>query len=220
MKLGLDADGVLATTRAVRKRLDFDRDVPDAVLEECMQLALQAPTGSNSQRWHFVFVRDAAKRARIGEWYRQSFEAYAKSPQSSRNQPIADPEMARTQERVLSSADHLAANMHRVPVLLIPCIEGRLDAAAAEGGQAMLAGAYGSILPAVWSFMLAARERGLGTCWTTLHLPYERETAELLGIPFESVTQVALIPVAYTVGTEFRPGPRKPMDEVLHFDQW
>lgn len=219
MKLGLSADEVLSTTRAVRKRLDLEREVEQSVLDECLQLALQGPSGSNSQRWHFVFVRDAEKRAKIASWYKASFDAYAKSPQSARNQHIDDADMAATQARVLSSADHLAENLHKVPVFLIPCIEGRLDEVGA-GNQAMLAGAYGSILPSVWSFMLAARERGLGTCWTTLHLPHEMETAELLGIPYAEVTQVALIPVAYTIGTDFKPAGRKPMDDVRHIDSW
>ncbi len=219
MSLGLSADEVLRTTRAVRKRLDLDRDVEQSVLDECLELALQAPSGSNSQRWHFVFVKDADKRAKIASWYKASFDAYAKGPQSARNQHIEDPEMAATQARVLNSADYLAENLHRVPVFLIPCIEGRLETMAA-GNQAMLAGAYGSILPAVWSFMLAARERGLGTCWTTLHLPHEKDTAELLDIPYDEVTQVALIPVAYTLGTDFKPAPRKSMDGVRHVDSW
>jgi nitroreductase len=217
MRLGLDADALLSTTRAVRKRLDLEREVDDAVLTECMELALQAPTGSNSQRWHFVFVRDAAKRERIASWYRSAFEAYAKSPASPVAQAGDDADRAATQQRVLSSAEYLAEHLHRVPVFLIPCIEGRLDGGLPQGA---LAGAYGSILPAVWSFMLAARERGLGTCWTTLHLGAERETAELLGIPYESVTQVALVPIAHTKGTDFRPGPRKAMDEVIHHDAW
>ena len=77
-----------------------------------------------------------------------------------------------------------------------------------------------SIVPATWSFMLAARARGLGTCWTTFHLAHEREAAELLGIPYEAATQAALIPVAYTKGTDFKPGPRKPLGEVIHWDRW
>ncbi|HSG89435.1 MAG TPA: nitroreductase family protein [Pseudomonadales bacterium] len=215
MKLGLDADTLLATTRSVRKRLDLDREVDPEVITECLELALQAPSGSNSQRWHFVFVRDADKRAQIAAWYKANFDAYAKGPQSAGGLHADDPQMAATQARVLSSADYLAQNLHRVPLFLIPCIEGRLDAMA--GSQA---GAWGSILPAVWSFMLAGRERGLGTCWTTLHLPHERETAALLGIPYESVTQAALIPIAYTIGTDFKTGPRKPMDGVVHHDGW
>lgn len=218
MRLGLDADALLSTTRAVRKRLDLERPVEEDVLTECMELALQAPSGSNSQRWHFVFVRDADKRAQIAAWYRAAFEAYANGPAAPTTLHGDDPSMAATQTRVLDSASYLAQHLHEVPVFLIPCIEGRLDAP--DLPQGARAGAYGSILPAVWSFMLAGRERGLGTCWTTLHLGRERETAELLGIPFETVTQVALVPVAYTRGTEFRPAPRKAMDGIVHVDGW
>lgn len=217
-KLNLTADEVLTTTRAVRKRLDLERDVPQAVLDECLQIALQAPSGSNSQRWHFVFVRDAAKRTEIAKLYQAAFNAYAASPQAPDKLHADDPEMARVQARVLESAQYLADNMQHVPVFLIPCITGRLDQA--EGGQAAMAGAYGSILPAVWSFMLAARERALGSCWTTLHLGQERAVADILGIPFDEVTQVALIPLAYTRGTDFKVAPRKPLDGVRHVDHW
>lgn len=214
-RLGLDADTLLRTTRSVRKRLDLERPVEPEVLTECLELALQAPSGSNSQRWHFVFVTDADKRARIAQLYRANFKVYASSPAAPTRQVTDDPAMAATQARVLDSADYLADNLHRVPVFLIPCIEGRFDGT--PGNQA---GAWGSILPAVWSFMLAARERGLGTCWTTLHLLSEPEVAEILGIPYDSVTQAALIPIAYSIGTDFRPGPRKPMDGVVHHDGW
>jgi nitroreductase len=125
--------------------------------------------------------------------------------------------MAPTQERVLSSARYLADNMARVPAMLIPCLAGRPDMPGLT--QGIMASMYGSILPAVWNFMLAARERGLGTCWTTLHLNHEKAIAELLGIPDE-FAQVALIPIAYTKGTEFKPGPRKDLDAFLHLDNW
>lgn len=216
--LGLTADQVLTTTRAVRKRLDLERDVPQAVLDECLQIALQAPSGSNSQRWHFLFVRDADKRAQIARLYQSAFNAYASGPQAPDKLHADDPEMNKVQARVLSSAQYLADRLHEVPVFLIPCIMGRLDQA--EGGQAGLAGAYGSILPAVWSFMLAARERALGSCWTTLHLVHERAVADILGIPFDEVTQVALIPLAYSQGTDFKVAPRKSLNNVRHIDQW
>ncbi len=216
--LGLTADEVLTTTRAVRKRLDLNRDVPQALLDDCLQIALQAPSGSNSQRWHFVFVRDAEKRRRIAELYHRAFTAYASGPAAPDKLHADDPAMAAVQQRVLESAQYLADHLEQVPVFLIPCISGRLEQA--EGGQAALAGAYGSILPAVWSFMLAARERALGSCWTTLHLAHERETAEILGIPHDEVTQVALVPLAYSKGTEFRVAPRKPLDGVRHVDGW
>ncbi|MEZ5557951.1 MAG: nitroreductase family protein [Pseudomonadales bacterium] len=219
-QLNLTTDELLATTRAVRKRLDFDRPVERAVIEECMALALQAPSGSNAQSWHFVFVTDADKRAQIAELYRQAFAGYAQSPMSAAAQHADDPSMSETQERVMSSAQYLADNLHRAPVFFIPCHAGRYDGFAGEGANVAQASAFGSIIPAAWSFMLAARSRGLGTCWTTLHLMHERKVAEILGIPFEAITQVALVPVAYTLGTDFKVAPRKPMDGVVHFDSW
>tara|TARA_R110002073_G_scaffold104687_3_gene237030 strand:- start:7025 stop:7681 length:657 start_codon:yes stop_codon:yes gene_type:complete len=215
--LKLSADQVLTTTRAVRKRLDFDRPVEPQVLRECLEIALQAPSGSNSQGWHFVIVTDAAKKAAIAELYLKAFDDYEAGPAQPTKQHLDDPSMAPTQERVLSSARYLADNLARVPAMLIPCCAGRPDTAGLPHG--VVASIYGSILPAAWSFMLAARERGLGTCWTTLHLSYETEIAKLLGIP-DDVAQVALIPIAYTRGTQFQPAPRKSLDNVLHTDGW
>jgi nitroreductase len=218
--LNLSNDDLLATTRAVRKRLDFDRPVEREVLDECMELALQAPSGSNAQGWHFVFVTDADKRAAIAELYRQAFSGYATSPMSAAAVHADDPSMQATQDRVMSSAQYLADNLHRAPVFFIPCITGRIDGFAGEGANVAQASSFGSIIPAAWSFMLAARARGLGTCWTTLHLMHERKVAEILGIPFEEITQIALSPVAYTLGTDFKRGPRKATEDIIHFDSW
>ena len=217
-KLNLSADEVLTTTRAVRKRLDFDRPVDMSVIMECLEIATQGPSGSNSQGWHFVIVRDADKRAAIARLYQQSFAAYLVGPSQPTKRHLDNPDMAQTQQRVLSSAKYLADNLARAPAYLIPCGNGRIDSG--ESPHMMQAGFYGSILPAVWSFMLAARERGLGTCWTTLHLKFEKEVAEILSIPFESVTQTALIPIAYTKGTDFNPAPRKSLDNIVHIDEW
>jgi nitroreductase len=221
MKLHLDADTLLTTTRAVRKRLDFERPLDLDVVRECLEIALQAPSGSNAQGWRFVLVTDEAKRQALGEIYRRAFALYRDMPVSAHalaGQREGD-EHAQM-ERVISSAEYLAANMGRAPALLIPCVEGRADAVTGEIANLAQASLYGSILPATWSFMLAARERGLGTSWTTLHLMFEREAAELLGIPYERVTQVAMSPVAYTRGTEFKPALRRPLDGVLHLDGW
>ncbi|NIP14126.1 MAG: nitroreductase [Pseudomonadales bacterium] len=219
-QLDLSNDDLLATTRAVRKRLDFDRPLEREALDECMALALQAPTGSNAQGWHFLFVTDPDKRAQIAELYRQAFSGYAESPMSAAAVHAGDPTMEQTQERVMSSAQYLADNLHRAPVFLIPCIAGRFDGFSGEGANVAQASSFGSVIPAAWSFMLAARARGLGTCWTTLHLMHERTIAELLGIPYEEITQVALIPVAYTKGTDFKRAPRKPVEGVVHFEAW
>jgi nitroreductase len=212
--IALTPDELLTTTRAVRRRLDLDREVDLALVRECLTIALQAPSGSNAQRWHWVVVTDAEQRAGIGELYRRSCETYFASGTSAGKIYADDPDRAAVQQRVGRSAEYLAERMGRVPVLVIPCIE-----ASAELPASNQAGLWGSILPAAWSYMLAARARGLGTAWTTLHLRYEREAAEILGLPSE-IRQAALIPTAHTVGRDFKPAARQPLDEVLHLDRW
>jgi nitroreductase len=214
MSLNLTADEVLATTRAVRKRLDFDRPVDRSVIEECLKLAIQAPTGSNRQGWHFMLVGDAERKTKLAELYRDNFEKFYASGRSA-EYPEGDLRAER-KPKVQDSANYLTANFQRAPWILIPCQEGRVEGAA----SASQAGWWGSIVPAVWSFMLAARERGLGTAWTTIHLTKEAEAAKLLGIPYETVTQVAMIPIAYTIGTDFKPAPRLPLEQVVHWDAW
>ena len=220
-QLSLTNDQLLSTTRAVRKRLDFERDVPMSTIKECMDLAVQAPSGSNAQGWQFVFVTDQAKRQKIGEYYREAFSHYRHMPFAIHklHSDSADASLANSQERSASSADYLADNMGKAPVLMIPCIAGRIDNAEGANASAQ-AGTMGSIIPAAWSFMLAARARGMGTAWTTLHLAHEEAVAELLGIPYESFTQVALIPIAYTKGTDFKPAYRPPVESVMHLNQW
>jgi len=214
--LDLTPDELLSTTRAVRKRLDLDRPVPLELVRECVELALQAPSGSNQQGWHFVVVTDEAKRAALGAIYKKAFDVYETLPFAAANLSYDDPERNATQQRVHASARYLADVMGRAPVLVIPCIEGRVD-----GMPGVLsASVLGSIMPAAWSFCLAARARGLGTSWTSLHLLHEQEAAEVVGIPHDTVSQVALIPVAYTKGTDFKPAPRKPVTDVLHVDSW
>jgi nitroreductase len=211
----MDAQTCLTTTRSVRKRLDFDRPVPREVILECIEVAVQAPTGSNRQGWQFVIVADPEKKRAIGELYRTSWYAYA----NSRQPRYAEGDLRREQlPRVASSAQYLADRMHEVPVMVIPCIEGRVDRPGVTNLD--IAGLYGSILPAAWSFMLAARDRGLVTAWTTLHLKYEQETAELLGIPFESYTQAALITMGFHTGGEFKPAERIPLEPIVHWDTW
>lgn len=216
-KLGLGADEALTTTRAVRKRLDFERPVSVAVIRECLEIALQAPSGSNKQSWHFLVVNDEEQRAAVAEVYRKAFADYRSSSTNSARLFADDPQRQAAGQRVYDSAAYLADNLHRVPVLLVPVHEGRCDELATAHRQANY---WAGIIPAVWSFMVAARERGLGTAWTTMHLRYEDEVAAILGIPSDEYTQAALVPVAYSLGTEFRPGPRQPLDEVLHLDRW
>jgi len=214
MKLNLSADDVLATTRAVRKRLDFDKPVEREVIEECLELALQAPTGSNSQGWQWIFVTEQAKKDALAEIYRTNFAKYRNAPPP--DYPEGD---LRITQRggVIDSAQYLTDNFQRAPVMMIPCITGNLDRVPA----AHAAGAWGSILPAVWSFMLAARERGLGTAWTTIHLLFDgdKQAAALLGIP-DDVTQTGLFPIAYTVGTDFKPAKRLPLEPIVHWEKW
>lgn len=216
-KLNLSADQVLTTTRAVRRRLDFDRPLGLEVIRECLDIALQAPSGSNSQAWQFMLVTDSDKISAIAEIYRRAFGDYATGPSRPTSLHGDDPTMQSTQQRVLDSASYLAENLHRVPAMLIPVMPYRFDAP--EMPAFRVPGMFGSIIPAVWSFMLAARERAVGTCWTTLHLEYESEVADLLGIP-PGHTQVAMIPMAYTLGTEFKAAPRKPVENALHVNQW
>ncbi len=218
--LALSPDELLTTTRAVRKRLDFARPVSVALIRECLEIALQAPTGSNAQGWQWVVVTDPEKRSAIAELYRKAWAIYPSMPASAHQVHAADSSMTEVQARVVSSAEYLANNLEKAPVFVIPCISGRVEGIPAPMGVVAQASSYGSILPAAWSFMLAARARGLGTAWTTLHLFHEAAVAEILGIPFAEITQCALIPVAYTKGTDFRAGPRKALDPVLHVDRW
>ncbi|WP_439593357.1 nitroreductase family protein [Microbacterium sp.] len=209
--LPLDPDQLLTTTRSVRKRLDLERPVPLEIVREALEVAVQAPTGSNAQTWHWIIVADPDRRAVIADFYARSFARY----RASGGRGYADPERQAVQQRVSSSADYLAEHMGEVPVLVIGAIySGRDDFE--PGSQA---GLWGSLLPAAWSLQLALRARGLGSAWTTLHLAYEREIAELLGIP-STVHQGVLLPVAYTLGTDFRPAHRAPLDEVVHVDRW
>jgi nitroreductase len=208
------ADEILTTTRSVRRRLDLTRPVPRELLLECLELAVQAPTGGNRQGWHFVLVSDPVKKRAVADHYRRSYDAYSQVPR-----PAYEESDIRGQrmDRVRSSSRYLADHMHEAPWLVIPVIHGRLPQDASAATQASL---WGSILPAFWSFMLAARARGLGTTWTTLHLVYEREVAEVLGMPYERFTQAGLTPVAFTTGGDFHPVARIPMESITHWEGW
>lgn len=220
-QLGLTNDELLSTTRAVRKRLDFDRPLEEAVIRECLELAVQAPTGSNAQGWQFMFVTDQDKKDRIGEYYLKTWNEYKNMPYAihALNRDKGDDSLAASQERSTSSAQYLADNMAKAPVLMIPCVAGRSDAPE-TGGILGQASQFGSIIPAAWSFMIAARARGVGSAWTTLHLAHEKEIAELLGIPYQHYMQVAMIPLAYTKGTQFKPAYRPPVDTIMHVNGW
>ena len=204
-------DELLATTRAVRKRLDLTREVPPEIIEECLELAIQAPTGSNSQGWRWVIVDDPELKATIADYYRKGGNDYlatgAKMAEASGDAQTG---------RVLTSAMWLAENLQDVPLYLIPCVKGR---PAPGTPPALSAGLFGSIYPAVWSFQLALRARGLGSTLTTLHLAHEKEVAELLGIP-DDVMQVGLLPVGYTKGTDFKRAKREPVRNIMHWNRW
>jgi nitroreductase len=211
--IDLTPDQLLTTTRSVRKRLDFERPVPLELVRECLDIALQAPSGSNRQTWHWVVVTDAEHRKAIGEFYRLAVADYLTGSGFAGRLFADDPTRAPVQARVGDSVAYLGEHMGAAPVLVIP---GLQVPDLPVGNQA---GLWGSILPAAWSYMLAARARGLGTAWTTLHLRYETEISELLGIPAD-VRQAVLIPTAFSIGTDFRPAARQPLDEVLHVDRW
>jgi nitroreductase len=204
-----ETDKLLSTTRAVRKRLDLETPVEREILLDCVRLSQQAPTGSNTQFWRWMIVQDAEKKAAVAEIYGRG------SALIDEFKSQLAPEDNQT-HRVYDSAGYLFEVLHRVPALVIPCIEGRPED---PSDHCSVASVYGSILPAVWSFQLALRSRGLGSAWTTLHLMWESEVAEVLGIP-ENVMQVALLPVAYTLGTEFKPARRQPPEEIVHWDHW
>jgi nitroreductase len=214
--LGLTPDEVLSTTRAVRKRLDLNRPVEREAIEDCLRLAQQAPTGSNRQHWHFVVVTDPGLRAGLAELYRRTAPLIPTDP----DERLAfarqrSPEHPERHLRIMDSAAFLYEHLHEVPVHLVPCVEWpRTDPIATGPGP------WASVIQAAWSFMLAARERGLGTVWTSFHLAHERDAAELLGIPYDEVMQAALIPVAHTLGTQFKPGPREPLERLVHWDSW
>jgi nitroreductase len=214
--LNLSPDELLTTTRAVRKRLDFDRPVPLDVVRECIDIATQAPNGSNRQGWHWMVVTDEAKRKAIADMFRRAFEVYKGMPTYAGTIVTGDPDRDATQRRVARSAEYLAEHMGDAPVLVIPCIGGRTD-----GAPGWMSGSFwASLHPAAWSFCLAARARGLGTSWTSLHLMFEEEAAGVLGIPYAEMSQGALFPVAYTKGTDFKPARRQDVDAIMHVDSW
>jgi nitroreductase len=206
-------DALLSTTRAVRKRLDLDRPVPAEVINECLDLSQQAPTGSNRQGWAWLVVTDKDKRAALGDMYHRGATAYLNQAEVDAAQ-IDDGGQT---SRVIDSALYLADKLQNVPVHVIPCINVGLMPD--NPPRAAWAGVMGSIMPAVWSFQLALRARGLGSVLTTLHLSQEKEAAELLGIP-DDFMQVALLPVAYTKGTDFKPAKRPPIGDITHWEQW
>lgn len=217
-------DHLLTTTRSVRKRLDLARPVEPEVIEQCIDIALQAPTGSNLQGWHIMVVTDVEKRAQLAQLYHRGRSDYY-DIQTKHPPQFGQADLRLEQRpRVVQSSAYLGDHLHQVPVFIIPCIETEMvgvpHLAEIQGHRSFSnASLYGSILPATWSLMLALCSRGLGSSLTTLHLIYEQEAAQVLGIPGH-VTQAALLPVAYFKGTDFKPAKRRPAREMTHWDGW
>ena len=215
-------DHVLTTTRSVRLRLDFERAVPNAVIKDALRIALQAPTGANTQTWRFMVVTDAAKRRALADYYRKAAADYVEGKTGlsrtgvtmMREYEAHDPRQQQ-REAMMKSGGYLMENLERAPVMIIPCIEGRFEHDDVFTQSSM----WGSILPATWSLMLALRSRRVASAWTTLHLRYEKEVSALLGIP-ENYTQAALLPVAWLTGGDLKPAKRLPVEEVTFWDSW
>ena len=207
-------DKLLTTTRSVRKRLDLTREVEPQVIQDCIDIAMQAPTGTNAQNWAFVVITDPAKKKFIADAYRNGGEMMAGSGYPPPLEP-GDPR-EHVMPKVMESAGYLGEILEQVPVFVIACVRGRVESVPMVIAQAST---YGSILPAAWSFMLALRSRGLGTAWTTIHLFQEQAISELLGIP-DDWTQTVLFPVAYYTGDDFKPAHRLPSDTMTHWDSW
>jgi nitroreductase len=218
--LPLTAEEMLTTTRTVRKRLDLDRPVPRDVVETCLRMAFQAPNGSDQQTWNWILVDDADTRAEMARIYRMGLQDHLARPKDVRGSagtaPAANEDASAKQQRMTESVMHLMDHLHEVPVLLVPTFAGRPE----RGTVFEQASRWGSMAPGIWSFMLALRLHGMGSAWTTLHLYREREMAELLGIPYERNTQAGLFPVAYTIGTDFRPADRTASQARIHWNHW
>lgn len=226
--LPLDPDELLTTTRSVRRRLNLKRPVNLALVEECLEIALQAPTGSNIQNWHWIVVTDPKRRAAIGDLYRRGVETYRDLPVAVHNLPVEGEERKAQQMRILTSALYLSEHYHEVPVMVVPCVVPRVASVVMppdgtterEMADFVSVSLYGSVLQAVWSLQLAARARGLASCWTTIQTFHERELAGILGIPYDDVQQIGLVCLAHSKGTEYRPAAREPLAAHAHWETW
>lgn len=192
-------DQVLETTRSVRRRIDFDRPIEPEVIERCIEIASQAPTGINAENWRFLVVTSPEKKAAVAELYGRASRVLSEA----RGVSLKPAQQA------------LADRLHEMPALILVCAEGRPPG----GSAAMNVGFYGSVLPAAWSLMLALRARGLGSTWTSLLVIHEQEVAELLGIP-DDVSQTVLLPVGYMKDAVLKPAKRKPAREITYWETW
>lgn len=209
-------DELLTTTRAVRKRMDFSRPIADETVRECLEVGQQAPTATNQQNWHFMVVTEPETRLAIADVYRRGWEDYTKLTDTTLGKVQDDPERDALRTRVSDSVQYLVDNLHRVPVMVIPCIVGGVDGLAPWDRSTQ----WSSMMFATWSMMLAARARGIGSVYTCVHLEHEETAAAILGIPYPEVTQAGLIPLAYTVGDRFRRARREPLDDIVHWNRW
>jgi nitroreductase len=224
MPLELTTDEVLTTTRSVRKRLDLTRPVSRELIRECLDIAFQAPNGSNQNAWEWLVLDDRDTIRQAASIYDAALEDFIVSAEGQAYQRRAAAQLAKESTGALAektrkmseSVDYLRRNMAEMPALLIPMFKGRPE----RMNLFLQASSWGSVLPAMWSFMLALRARGLGSAWTTAHILREREMADLLGIPYEGYTQVGLFPVAYTIGVEFKRAWRKPIAEVTSWNRF
>ncbi len=205
-------DHVLKTTRSVRKRLDLKRPVDPRIIEEAIDIAVQAPTGSNAQGWHFIVVTDREVKKAIAELYRKGADLYRIMPR--KEYAPDDPRRAQLAKMAASGA-YLSQHLHEVPAIVFAGIEGRVE----KEPLAAQASTYGSILPAAWSFMLALRVRGVGAAWTTLALIHEKEVAKLLNVP-DNITLAVMLPIGYYTGEDFKPADRLPARDRTHWNIW
>lgn len=215
--VNMTTDELLTTTRSVRKRLDLTKPVPLGLIRECLEIAVQAPTSANVQNWSFIVVTDAEQRRAIADIYRHTWELIATSPLAVADRFKENPARNREQHKVSNSAAYLADHIGEVPVLMVPCVEvidGDGTLTAENANQY-----WSSIMPATWSYMLAARSRGLGTTWTGVTIMADNEMRAILGLP-DNVYHATTIPTAYYTGTTFHRGKRIPLDDVVHFDRW
>ena len=201
-----ETDRLLSTTRSVRRRLDLEREVPEELLLDCIDLAEQAPTGGNQTSRRWLIIRDPDTKAALADLYREAGGDWI----VENAERIAG--TGHRNERTLDSGAHLARNLQHVPAIVLVSIYGEHDGSGRPG-------LFDSVIQAAWSFCLALRSRGLGSAWTTLHLGAADRVADLLDLP-EGVTQIVLLPVAWTIGDDFRPAPRRPAREITWFDRW
>ena len=213
----LSAEEVLTTTRSVRRRLDLERPVDLDVIRDCIRIAQQAPSGSNLQLAHVVVVTDPEKKAKLASIWRRAAEAYQGMDASVYKLTYGD-QRDTDNHKVISSFEHMMDHLHEVPVLVIPCIMIRPPAD--PDSKFLDAVVWGSIHPFMWSFMLAARTKGLASCFTTIHNLFEEEAADVLGIPYPDVMQAGLIPVAHSIGQDYKPAYRLPVEAITHYDTW